>query len=101
MAHRDNSVLRPRGELAVAFGWGDTPILCAFAKRIQCGKLTLILPSGVIRQFTGDKPGPVGVMTIHRPRAVRKLLLGGSIGFAESYMDGDWYGATHYAAPHL
>ena len=90
MELRDNSILRPRGELAGAFGWGDTAVLCTFAKQIQCGKLTLILPSGVTRQFTGDESGPVGVMTIHRPRAVRKLLLGGSMGFAEAYMDGDW-----------
>ena len=38
----------------------------------------------------GPRSGPSARLTLNHWRAVRRLLIGGDIGFAESYMDGDW-----------
>ncbi len=57
---------------------------------VSIGKLTIITPSGAIIEKTGDQPGPEGAMVIHRWRALRRLFLQGDLGFAQSYIDGDW-----------
>ncbi len=85
-----NFISYGRGGLSVAFGRRYEQILCSFATKIRCGNLILTLPNGVIHRFTGDLPGPTGDITIHKPRAVYRLFLGGSIAFAESYIDCDW-----------
>ena len=58
--------------------------------KLDCGSLSVILPNGrrILRQGRAD--GPAGTVTLHRWRALRRLLTGGDIGFAEAYMDGDW-----------
>ena len=39
----------------------------------------------------GAMPGPEAELRVHRPLSVlRRVLLSGGIGFAESYMSGDW-----------
>lgn len=65
-------------------------LFLTLASRIRCGSLTVRLPDG--RQFhaAGEIEGPVADIAIHHPRMVRRLFLGGSVGFGESYMDGDW-----------
>jgi len=64
--------------------------LARIGGRLQAGKLSVETPSGEKMVFGGKDPGPVAVMQIHRWRSLRRLLLGGDVGFAESYMDGDW-----------
>jgi cyclopropane-fatty-acyl-phospholipid synthase len=71
------------------------------AGRIDQGCLTLTLPDGSQRTFTGRLPGPQAALTIHRPRLARRLLAGGAIGLAESYMDGDWDSPDLTALLHL
>lgn len=58
--------------------------------RLGCGSLAVVLPDG--QRFAHDTraAGPEGVLVIHRWRTLRRLLINGDIGFAESYMDGDW-----------
>jgi len=36
------------------------------------------------------RPGPEAVIRLHRWRALRRLVLGGDVAFAEAYGDGDW-----------
>jgi cyclopropane-fatty-acyl-phospholipid synthase len=61
------------------------------------GRLRLELPEGTVREF-GDgtapalPPGiaPVASIRIAREAFFRKCVLTGDIGFAESFLDGDW-----------
>ena len=55
------------------------------------GVLRLTLPNGNSIEF-GDHPcehfNPV--IVLHNWKAVRKAFTGGSVGWSEAYMDGDW-----------
>ncbi|MDH3234404.1 MAG: cyclopropane-fatty-acyl-phospholipid synthase family protein [Alphaproteobacteria bacterium] len=64
--------------------------LGALVSRIAFGALTVTLPDGEQATYRGSEPGPVADIRIHRLRAVRRLLVGGHLGFAQSYIDGDW-----------
>jgi cyclopropane-fatty-acyl-phospholipid synthase len=78
--------------------WMETAVLDAFAAMPR-GRLRLTLPDGDVREF-GDKhaapapiaPGVAGhaALRVRRPDFFRKCVLAGDIGFAESYLDGDW-----------
>jgi len=59
-------------------------------ERFDIGRVTLHLPDGEIVDWAGSKPGPHGVLVLHRWHAVRRLVFGGRLGFAEAYIDGDW-----------
>ncbi len=61
----------------------------AFGHRLRAGRLEVTLPDGRRRVLTGAEPGPSAVLMIKRDRFFRRVLLGGSNGFAESYMAGD------------
>ena len=64
--------------------------LFRLASGIRTGTLTLTLPNGEMKTFTGTVPGPAADFVIHSWRAVRRLFTGGDIGFAEGYIDADW-----------
>jgi|TARA_B100000530_G_scaffold221517_1_gene142362 cyclopropane-fatty-acyl-phospholipid synthase len=64
--------------------------LISVARQIEYGAITIYLPGGIKEEFVGHKPGPRASLRILRPRMVRRVLLGGSIGFAESFIDNDW-----------
>ena len=77
------------GVLAGVNPW--TGALLALAQRIEFGQLSLVLPDGTNRVFTGNRHLDVrAVLNIRRPDAVRKVLLGGTTGFGEAYINGDW-----------
>jgi cyclopropane-fatty-acyl-phospholipid synthase len=59
-------------------------------RRLATGTLTLILPSGERRVFSGHDDGPQAMIRLRHRRALRRLFTGGAVGLAESYMDGDW-----------
>ncbi|MCG8508799.1 MAG: cyclopropane-fatty-acyl-phospholipid synthase family protein [Rhodospirillales bacterium] len=68
-----------------------TAILLHAAKNIEYGLLSITLPDGSRRVFRGQKADrPAAALVLYRPRAARQLILGGDVGFAESYMSGDW-----------
>jgi cyclopropane-fatty-acyl-phospholipid synthase len=64
--------------------------LLFLVRKVEYGQLLFHLPSGETIQHSGRFPGPSASVTIYRWRAVRRMLLGGDVGFAESYIDGDW-----------
>jgi cyclopropane-fatty-acyl-phospholipid synthase len=65
-------------------------LIGAFLHNPPSGSLELRWPDGVVTVTAGATPGPAAVVAIHRWRAVRRALLGGALGFAEAYLDGDW-----------
>jgi len=58
--------------------------------KIRYGTFAVEWPDGRISRLTGTEPGPDAYLKVHRWRAVRRLLFGGTLGLAEAYMDGDW-----------
>ncbi|MSP88812.1 MAG: class I SAM-dependent methyltransferase [Alphaproteobacteria bacterium] len=64
-------------------------LLLAAARRIQCGTLIVVLPNGRALTMAGAVPGPEATLVLRRPGAARRILLGGDLGFAEAFMDGD------------
>ena len=74
--------------------WGHRAALlglCRLLERVEFGSLRLVLPGGETLQFTGSRGnGPAAELVIRDPRAVMRLVRGGDIGFAESYLDRQW-----------
>lgn len=67
-------------------------------EKLTCGSLTLQLPDGSVRHYGNSAPaqqGPVAQMRLHNWKVCAAALKSGDIGFAESYIAGDW------ATPHL
>jgi len=62
----------------------------AVLSRMPVGELELAYPDGTASVFRGASPGPSARVTVNRPGAARRVLLGGSIGMAEGYLEGDW-----------
>ncbi len=63
-------------------------------QRLQRGSLTLQLPDGTLQHF-GNGGGPVAAITLRNWKVFSAALRSGDIGFAESYIAGDW------TTPHL
>jgi cyclopropane-fatty-acyl-phospholipid synthase len=59
-------------------------------RHLECGRLTVIPPSGERIAHVGRMPGPHGIMELRNLRAFRRLLTRGDVGFAEGYIAGDW-----------
>jgi len=60
------------------------------ASRIEFGSLTLRLPDGRSFVFEGAQKGPDAEMIIHDYSFARRLMTGGDIGVAESFLRGEW-----------
>ena len=57
--------------------------------RLKHGTLTLQLPDGSLRRF-GSGNAPLATLQLHNWNPCRAALRSGDIGFAESYIAGDW-----------
>ena len=57
---------------------------------LERGRITIVTPSGQRIDHRSDAPGPEAVLIVHRWRAIRRLLTGGDLAFAEAYIEGDW-----------
>ncbi|MCB8876601.1 SAM-dependent methyltransferase [Acidisoma silvae] len=66
-------------------------ILAKLLRRLALGRLVVRLPGGTELVGQGAEPGPEAVLALHSWRPLLKLALRGDVGFAESYMDGDWH----------
>jgi cyclopropane-fatty-acyl-phospholipid synthase len=58
--------------------------------RLHFGTLTVVTPGGARVANPGLNAGPHAELVLRNWRALRRLLLGGDLGFAEAYLDGDW-----------
>jgi len=66
------------------------PFLTKILSRLKAGRLVVQTPSGERIDYTAKAPGPEAMVVLHSWRAVRRLISGGDLAFAEAYMDGDW-----------
>lgn len=57
---------------------------------MRSGSLRLTIPDGRTFLIRGDHPGPDAAITLNNWNLPNRALSGGTIGVAESYMDGDW-----------
>jgi cyclopropane-fatty-acyl-phospholipid synthase len=57
---------------------------------LRQGSLRLVLPDGSVRLLRGELPGQEAELHVASPRLALRTLLGGSVGFAESYLAGEW-----------
>jgi cyclopropane-fatty-acyl-phospholipid synthase len=57
---------------------------------IAHGRLTMVMPDGRVIGFGEPNSAPSVTVTVHHRRTARRLALGGSLGFAEAFMEGDW-----------
>ena len=59
-------------------------------ERLQQGSLTVQLPDGTLRHFGQAHQAPSAAITLRRWDVCAAALKSGDIGFAESYIAGDW-----------
>jgi cyclopropane-fatty-acyl-phospholipid synthase len=83
VASNPAAVARPRRSLA-------GHLLARVLRRLDVGSLTVVLPSGLRIEHRGRRPGSAATWVLHRWRPLWRVLWRGDLGFAESYMDGDW-----------
>jgi cyclopropane-fatty-acyl-phospholipid synthase len=55
------------------------------------GELTVVLPNGVVVRQHGSEPGPSAKIVIRSWRTVWRLIMGGEMAFADSFIDGEWW----------
>lgn len=60
------------------------------AAKLERGRLALIFPGGREQIFEGASAGPQAMLHLHDGWPVWRLMSEGSLGFARSYMDGQW-----------
>ena len=65
-------------------------LLAALLDRVSVGRLVVEWPDGTEEEFRGEQDGPAARIVLRDRAGIRRALLGGSIGLAEGYMDGDW-----------
>lgn len=65
-------------------------LLLRLAQHWQVGTAHVQLPNGDVLTFEGRRAGPEATLRVHRDRFARRSLIGGQLGFCESYLDGDW-----------
>ena len=77
-----------REALQVANARRLTRVFLALVTQVRYGALIVQLPDGRRYRMQSSEPGPEGEMLLHNELPPRRLLLGGGVGFAESYIDG-------------
>ena len=65
-------------------------VLGAMLRRAEHGMIRIAGPDGTHYEQRGPRDGPVAALSIRHWRALRRLIFGGALGFAESYLDGEW-----------
>lgn len=67
-----------------------TWLLQALLPAPRAGSLAIETPSGERIRLRGADEGPDAAVSLLRWRALWRLVSGGEVGFADSYIDGDW-----------
>ncbi|MEM9198567.1 MAG: cyclopropane-fatty-acyl-phospholipid synthase family protein [Pseudomonadota bacterium] len=68
--------------------WFETTLLVL--RRIDVGRLEVVLPDGRCFLAEGSKPGPDARIEVHDDRFFARLVRDGDMGFSEGYLDGWW-----------
>ncbi len=75
-------------------GLADAPLMFKLAARaalrLQKGSLLAVLPDGRELLFDAPEEGPHAEIILNDWRFTRRMIAGGALGVAESYIDGDW-----------
>lgn len=58
--------------------------------RLETGVLTIVLPDGRAFRFEGRNPFREATLVVRDYAFARRAILGGSLGFAEGYLAGEW-----------
>ena len=78
------------GDAAAPLKRAPNAFLTKVLSRLQRGRIIVQTPSGDCVGYTAKEPGPEATIILNNWRPVRWLLWKGDLGFAESYMEGDW-----------
>lgn len=54
------------------------------------GAINVTLPDRRVFRFDQGRPGPAADLVLHSYNVPKRALAGGDVGFAESYIDGEW-----------
>ena len=57
---------------------------------VECGQLVIVTPANQTHVFGRQGVEPRATLHIHDWKLVRRLVTGWDVGFAESYMAGEW-----------
>lgn len=69
---------------------GKARMVLSAASKLAYGSLKITTPEGRKILLGGKAPGPDAELVLNNWRLPRRAYLGGTIGLAESYVDGDW-----------
>lgn len=65
-------------------------LVLSAAVEMPLGTLSIRLPDGRAAKLGGNGPGPDAQLVLRNWKLPQRAFTGGTIGVAESYMDGDW-----------
>lgn len=86
-----NTLVLPRDFVSAPGATRLQSLLLKRLARFEQGALLVKFDDGGVYKLDGEISGPRAQIQIHRPFAMaRALLMGGDLGFAESYMRKDW-----------
>jgi len=78
------------GDATASLKRAPNAFLTKVLSRLQKGRIIVQTPAGDCVGYTATGAGPEATIILHNWRPVRWLLWKGDLGFAESYMEGDW-----------
>jgi cyclopropane-fatty-acyl-phospholipid synthase len=73
--------------------WRERMLLAGLARwlvRVPKGSIQVTLPNGASRRIVGRDPGPAAEISLKSYDVLRRSLVRGALGFAESYIEGAW-----------
>jgi cyclopropane-fatty-acyl-phospholipid synthase len=75
--------LRPRFSL-------KRRVIRSALRAIRKGRLTIVMPGGARIEHAGSEPGFTATIALANMLALRRIVTGGDLGFAEGFIAGDW-----------
>lgn len=87
---RQDAATPAAGPSAASIPSAPQALVAAALRRMRVGELTIVTPDAGEHVFSGVEPGPAARVLVRDRSLARRVITGGSIGLAESYMDGAW-----------